>query len=640
MNPCNLNRTFFYLIALLGAGQVTAQSYYPGGLGNSNLVLWLNANNSSSITKNGSNQVATWADLSGNSYDFSQGTTSKKPVYSATAGPNSRPALTFTSSSSQYLSLSSLPSTISFTGGVSFFTEASFNSASAWGWARIFDFGNGASSNNIGFGRYGATANLYYEGWNGTSGDQTYTTSNNLLSLTSTIFEAVQQAGSVGTLTSVSHYIAGTTQANNGAAGSSKTWVPTSVTRSNNYIGRSNWSADDYYGGNLSEVLLYNTAFNTTQRVIMENYLSAEWGKTVSVSKYTPPSTTTYITNLVGIGYTSSTDYFTANPAGSTDGLGFSSGTGSSDFLNTAGYMMAAHNGQTNTVITPATITGITSASTITMWNRSWYMRKTGGNSSGQVTLNFNFPDYNGGTVSLSNSYSLIYNATDGTFASGTNKIINLVAAPTVNTGTNIVSFVVPVANLANGYYTIAYSAATLPVSITGFTATKQESSVVLKWSVSKETNIDRYEIQRGTSATAFVTVGSVAPGGTNTISSQYSFTDDAPAAGKNYYRLKVVDRDGVSAYSTVVLMDLQQALSAAPALYPNPATDQLHITLPGATEDVSILIVNTAGQTLKTLNASGAGRVDIPVGDLIKGIYFVEIRTGGVRYVNKVMKQ
>src|ERR1044071_7697611 len=102
----------------------------------------------------------------------------------------------------------------------------------------------------------------------------------------------------------------------------------------------------------------------------MGKYLSAEWGKTVSVSKYTPPSTTTYITNLVGIGYTSSTDYFTANPAGSTDGLGFSSGTGSSDFLNTAGYMMAAHNGQTNTVITPATITGITSASTITMWNR------------------------------------------------------------------------------------------------------------------------------------------------------------------------------------------------------------------------------------------------------------------------------
>src|SRR5579885_2313968 len=116
-------RAFFYLTALfiLGAGEVTAQSYYPGGLGNTNLVLWLNAGQTSSITKNGANKVAAWSDLSGNGYDFTQSTTGNKPVYSATGGPNGLPALTFDASSSQYLSLSSLPSTIPFTGGVSFF---------------------------------------------------------------------------------------------------------------------------------------------------------------------------------------------------------------------------------------------------------------------------------------------------------------------------------------------------------------------------------------------------------------------------------------------------------------------------------------------------------------------------------------
>src|SRR6185312_10915017 len=138
----------------------------------------------------------------------------------------------------------------------------------------------GAGSNNIGFGRYGASANFYYEGWNNGSGDQTYTTSNNVVNGTSTIYEAVQQAGSVGNTTTVSHYLAGASQANDGAAGSSRTWIPRAVTRWNNYIGRSNWSNDDYFTGTMSEILLYNTAFNTTQRVIMENYLSAEWGKT------------------------------------------------------------------------------------------------------------------------------------------------------------------------------------------------------------------------------------------------------------------------------------------------------------------------------------------------------------------------
>jgi len=626
-----------YLMALLGVGQASAQSYYPGGLGNSNLILWLNANKSSSVTKNGSNQVATWADLSGNSYNFTQATTSNKPVYSATGGPNSRPALTFNASNSQYMSLSSLPSTISFTGGVSFFTQASFSASSAWGWQRIIDFGNGQANNNICYGRDGATANTYYEGWNNTGGAQTYTSSNNIVNGTSSIYEALEHPGSVGSTTTVNQFLAGTTQSVTGQFGSSLTWVPRSVTRTSNYIGRSNWSADDYFSGTTSEILLYNTFFNTTQRVIMENYLAAEWGNTVSVTKYTPPSSTTYITNLVGIGYTSSVDNFTANPAGSTDGLGFSSGTSSTDLLNTVGYLMAAHNGQSNTTIANvnATLAPIKSASPISMWNRSWYVQKSGGNSTGKVTLNFNFPDYNGGTVSNTNTYALIYNATDGTFANGASNLVTLVSVPTVNTGTNIVSFVVNASNLANGYYTIVYSASILPVSITGFAAMKQENSVLLKWSAGNETNIDHYEIQRGASATGFFTVGMVAAG-----ARQYSFTDEAPAAGRNYYRLKVVDLDGGSTYSTIVLMDFQESLTAALTLYPNPAVDQLHISLASAAEDASIAILNTAGQTLKTVKTSGAGRVDISIGDLNKGIYFVEIRTDGARYVKKVMKQ
>jgi hypothetical protein len=526
------------------------------------------------------------------------------------------------------------------TGGVSLFTEASFGTCSAWGWQRIIDFGNGQANNNLCFGRYGATGNTYYEGWSNTQGGQTYTTQGNMVTGTSNIYEALQQPAGQGNTATVLQYYAGASQTVSGALGSSMTWITRSVTRSNNYIGKSNWSSDDYFNGNMSEILLYNVYFNTTQHVIMENYLSAEWGKTVSVSKYTPPSTTTYITNLVGIGYTNTTDNFVANPAGSTDGLGFSSGTGTSDFLKTAGYLMAAHNGQSNTVITNATIPGITSASSITKWNRSWNVQKTGGNSTGQVTLNFNFPDYNGGTVSLSNSYSLIYNATDGTFATGTNKIVQLVSSPTVSTSTNIVSFLVTANNLPAGYYTIAYSASILPVSITGFSAAKEGNGVLLKWSVGKETNIDHYEIQRGTSVTGFSSIGSAAAGNTNTVSNLYSFTDNAPAIGSNYYRLKVVDKDGAGTYSTIVLMDFQGAFSTAPVLYPNPVVDLLHITLGGTTENVSIQILNTAGQTLKTVNASGAGRVDIPVGDLNKGIYFVEINAGGTKYLKKVLKQ
>lgn len=639
-NPISVAQTLFFLATLFFFTPAAAQKYYPGGLGNSNLVVWLNAGKSSSITRDFFGQVSKWADLSGNGYNATQSNLFFRPGFGSTDGPNSRPALTFSPSFlPQYLDLSSLPSSLSFTAGISIFTQASFDaSQSSTGWERVLDLGNGSASNNIAFGRYGHTANFYYEGFKGGTGDQTWTTTNAIVNGTSNIYEVVQQGGTAGTLTAVDHYLAGADQNDNGAAGSSRTWGPAAVNRTDNYIGLSSRSSDDYFSGTMSEILLYNTAFNATQRIIMENYLSAEWGRPVSVSRYAPPTFTTYITNLVGIGYTSASDNFLTNPSGSTDGLGFSSSTGASDFLHTAGYLMAAHNGQGNTVINNASIPGIYSASSITRWNRSWNVQKSSGNGSGQVTLNFNFSDYNTGlgTPLTTYSYALLYNATDGTFASGTNKLVTLASIPVISG--NIVSFLVNAANLANGYYTLTYSATPLPVRLTEFTATRQENNALVKWSVEQETNIDHYEIQRGTAGNDLITVGSVAAINTGALPGQYGFTDNAPKAGRNYYRLKIVDRDRNSTYSAVVPLDFPQASSATIRLYPNPAVDRVHIALSGPAA-MNVLLINTRGQVVRTVRSAASSVLDIQVSDLSKGIYFVEVNTGGTRYTQKIMK-
>jgi gliding motility-associated-like protein len=425
--------------------------YYPGGLGNGNLFLWLDANNSSSITRNAANQVSQWADLSGNGFNFSQATAAQRPVYGAAASPTARPGLTFTSTSSQYLSIVSLPATLSFTAGVSAFTQVSYNAPqTAQGWQRIFDFGNGAGSNNFMTGRRAASASTYYEGWNGAAGDQTWTTTNAISNGTEALYEAVQQPGAAGTLTAVAFYLSGANQAANGSAGAN-THIPNAIVRTSNYVGRSNWAADNYFSGTMSEILLYNTACNTTQRVILENYLSAKWNQAVSVTKYTPPSTTTYTTNLIGIGYTSAADNFLTDVATSTDGLGFSSGATATDFLGSPGYLMAAHNGQANTILTNIAVTGI--GASVDYWNRSWYLNATGGNSSGNVTLNFNFSNYNGSGLPGAANYFLVYNATDGSFASGTNQVVAVNTAAAGST----VSFMVKASSLATGYYTLMW---------------------------------------------------------------------------------------------------------------------------------------------------------------------------------------
>ena len=64
-----------------------AQSYYPAGLGNANLQLWLTAADPTTLLTtagtqavNG-NSIATWKDKSGNGADASQSNSSIQPVY-------------------------------------------------------------------------------------------------------------------------------------------------------------------------------------------------------------------------------------------------------------------------------------------------------------------------------------------------------------------------------------------------------------------------------------------------------------------------------------------------------------------------------------------------------------------------------
>ncbi len=98
-------------ITSVGTNAITVTNGTPGG-GTSGSVkyyvepsgtfLFLDAADSTTITKDGSNRVATWADKSGNGYNATQATSSKKPNYGSVA-LNSNTVLSFTASSSQIL---------------------------------------------------------------------------------------------------------------------------------------------------------------------------------------------------------------------------------------------------------------------------------------------------------------------------------------------------------------------------------------------------------------------------------------------------------------------------------------------------------------------------------------------------------
>jgi hypothetical protein len=76
--------------AYLGATEVYSSVWTPADLGAS-LALWLDADDASTITLNGSN-VSQWDDKSGNARNATQGTAANQPTYLAT-GFNNKPTL-------------------------------------------------------------------------------------------------------------------------------------------------------------------------------------------------------------------------------------------------------------------------------------------------------------------------------------------------------------------------------------------------------------------------------------------------------------------------------------------------------------------------------------------------------------------
>ena len=95
-----------------------------------------------------------------------------------------------------------------------------------------------------------------------------------------------------------------------------------------------------------------------------------------------------------------------------------------------------------------------------------------------------------------------------------------------------------------------------LPVELTGISAEYSPSGITINWTTASESFSDRFEVQRSENGSTFIAIGSVPAAGSSAIPIDYSFTDDDPAQGTNYYRLRQIDLDGTYTYSPLVVAE------------------------------------------------------------------------------------
>lgn len=164
-----------------------------------------------------------------------------------------------------------------------------------------------------------------------------------------------------------------------------------------------------------------------------------------------------------------------------------------------------------------------------------------------------------------------------------------------------------------------------LPVTLVAFDVVPENQTALLSWSTSMETNSESFEVQQSVDARNWNAIGSVKSHGESNSPKAYSFVDKAPIAGKNYYRLKMIDTDGTFAYSRIRTAEFGEG---ALALWPNPAVDKITVRTGNAKSISRIQIISTAGIVVSEHSQPTGLESDqvLDVKNLTSGTYLVRL--------------
>lgn len=181
-----------------------------------------------------------------------------------------------------------------------------------------------------------------------------------------------------------------------------------------------------------------------------------------------------------------------------------------------------------------------------------------------------------------------------------------------------------------------------LSLTLVSFNAQKSGQQVLLTWTTTNEINTDKFEIEHSSDGVSFVRFATVAARGSTSGSTDYSTIHCCPLEGVNYYRLKMIDKDGSFKYSPIrkVVFDGNTQMN----IYPNPAGDNQIVTISFTkpfTTDATITVFTSAGsQVYIGILRRGENRTQINTVNFSTGSYFVKVKAGEVEYKREFVKQ
>ena len=180
-----------------------------------------------------------------------------------------------------------------------------------------------------------------------------------------------------------------------------------------------------------------------------------------------------------------------------------------------------------------------------------------------------------------------------------------------------------------------------LPLKFDALKVYNKNTDLYVDWSTYDEVNVDHFEIERSQNGQLFETVGMVsARGNGSNGQTGYSWINHTPNSGTTFYRVKEIDIDGESTYSSIVRVDMSQDNSAL-NLFPNPVVNKkLLVQMNLEQGKYHLLVTDLDGKKLydQTLDHGGGiiiQSIQLP-STITSGIYLLMIKNNERKMVGQ----
>jgi N-acetylneuraminic acid mutarotase len=173
--------------------------------------------------------------------------------------------------------------------------------------------------------------------------------------------------------------------------------------------------------------------------------------------------------------------------------------------------------------------------------------------------------------------------------------------------------------------------------SVLSFAAYAQLEHVEMKWLNNTAFQNDHFVIERSADGKIFEALTQQQSKGNAHLMEHYTTMDTQPLNGDNFYRLKLIHKDGSSIYTPVQKVNFSRVSDFG--IYPNPAKDEVFINLDKYLgKEVIISIKDQLGRTKFERQIAELNTANYPVllNDFDNGLYIIQVKVGNTPFVAK----